>query len=269
MTTSESTAQISLPEKHILEFDQLKLRLIIGGIAFLLPVLTPAISSIPLTSISASYYTESRDVFVGLLFVVGALLFAYDGRPSEVKEESKVRKTVRKFLRVGAPWEQGVISTIGAVAAIVAALCPTACDDCSSTPLSFFHGIAAVILFLTIAYFCLFVFRDSAKAKEKKKKQEGIQGIKQIRRTRVYVSSGVGILVCILGAGVAQLTLAPETRLALSVTFWAETFSLLLFSFSWLIASRVFPYFADPDERLRLLQRTPKEDTEKAAHAAA
>jgi preprotein translocase subunit SecY len=267
MTTSESTAQ----EKHILEFDQLKLRLIIGAIALLLPILTPAISSTPLSSISASYYTEAHDVFVGLLFVVGALLFAYDGRPSDVnkQEESRVRKTVRSFLRVDELREQGVISTVGAIAAIVAALCPTACDGCSSSPQSFVHGIAAVILFLTIAYFCLFVFRDSAKAKAKEKKEEvGIEGIKQMRRTKVYVSSGVGILVCILGAGVTKLTLAPENVLAVTVIFWAETIALLLFAFSWLIASRLFPYFTDPDERFRPMQRTST-DAGQEAHASA
>lgn len=50
-------------------FDYRALRLVMGLIAFALPIVASAVSSTQLTSISASYYTEARDVFVGLLFL--------------------------------------------------------------------------------------------------------------------------------------------------------------------------------------------------------
>ena len=60
-------------------FDYRALRLLMGMIAFALPFIVTLVSSTTLTSISASYYTEARDIFVGLLFVVSAFLMAYNG----------------------------------------------------------------------------------------------------------------------------------------------------------------------------------------------
>ena len=268
MTTSESAAQTGLSEleKQSLEFNQLKLRLLVGFIAFLLPILTPLIASTPLSSISGSYYTEARDVFVGSLFVVGALLWAYTVRPPQPlkeQDESTARKRIRAVTRIPKRGEQTVITTVGALAAVVAALYPTACEGCGAEPKSVVHYIAAVILFLMIAYFCLFIFRDSANAKANEKST--IAGTKQKRRAGLYLGCGLGILVCLLGAGGAQLTMAPETRAALAVTFWAESASLWLFAASWMVASRVFPWFTDREERLMLLQGEPKKQEGQAS----
>ncbi len=49
-------------------FDYRALRLLVGIIAFAIPICVTLISSEPLSSISASYFTEARDVFVGMLF---------------------------------------------------------------------------------------------------------------------------------------------------------------------------------------------------------
>jgi len=50
-----------------------------GLIALSLPLVVSVLAEKPLTSISASYHSEARDMFVGLLFVVGSFLFAYNG----------------------------------------------------------------------------------------------------------------------------------------------------------------------------------------------
>jgi uncharacterized membrane protein YfcA len=172
------------------------------------------------------------------------------------------RKMVRAVTRIPKK-RAGSDNHSGALAAVVAALYPTACEGCGANSKSVVHYIAAVILFLMIAYFCLFIFRDSANAKAKEKGT--IAGNKQIRRARFYLGCGLGILVCLLGAGGAQLTMAPETRSALAVTYWAETASLWLFATAWMIASRVFPWFTDEDERLMLLQGAPKEQEGQAS----
>jgi len=247
-----------------LVFSYLTLRMIVGVIALLLPVVTPLISSTPLSSISGSYHTEARDIFVGSLFVVGALLLAYNGRqdPSLERAESIIVKVIRKILNMDAISEERVVSSIGALAAICAALYPTACNRCGSDQKSVIHYIAAVILFFTIAYFCLSVFRNRAKAKAEARVEaeaEAKPGSKQELRAAIYLVSGWGILVCMLGAGAAQLTLPAETRTAWAVTYWAETVALLLFGFSWLTASRIIPWFVDKDEQLLLWEHSSKD----------
>lgn len=66
-------------------FDYRALRLFVGLVALGLPEVVAFISSTPLSSISASYYTEARDIFIGSLFVIGALLWAYNGREATGK----------------------------------------------------------------------------------------------------------------------------------------------------------------------------------------
>jgi hypothetical protein len=51
----------------------------VGVIAFSLPFVFSAIANSSLGSMSGSYYTSARDVFVGMLFIVGAFLWAYNG----------------------------------------------------------------------------------------------------------------------------------------------------------------------------------------------
>lgn len=54
-------------------FDHKTLRLLLGIIAFALPFLVTFIASTPLPSVSASYFTEARDWFVGMLFIVSCI----------------------------------------------------------------------------------------------------------------------------------------------------------------------------------------------------
>ena len=66
-------------------FNYQALRLLMGLIALALPIAvsltailgTPSVSDLP--SISYSYHTGARNVFVGALFIVGAFLWAYNG----------------------------------------------------------------------------------------------------------------------------------------------------------------------------------------------
>jgi hypothetical protein len=269
MNASELSVPASLTEeeKQQEEFDQLKLRLWVGVIAFLLPILTPLVAFTPLTSISASYYTNARDIFVGVLFVIGTLLWAYNGRSSETpdeQEESKIRSIVRKILRVDRKGEQGVVTTLGGLAAIAAALYPTACNTCTTNPRSVIHYFSAFILFATTVYICLFVFRYKAIAKAKKKEIEGISGTKQKRRAGFYLGCGLGIIVCMAGAGGAQLVLPAAAEAAWGSTFVAEAVALWLFATAWMVASRYFPWFADDDERPRLMQPTLPEQQAQA-----
>jgi hypothetical protein len=67
-------------EKSIRVINHKTMRVIIGLIAFLMPFAVWLLSEHPrLSSISISYWTDSRDIFVGSLIAVGFFLSAYNG----------------------------------------------------------------------------------------------------------------------------------------------------------------------------------------------
>jgi hypothetical protein len=203
-------------------FDYRALRLLMGIIAFALPIVVSVVSTTVLASISASYHTESRDYFVGMLFVVAAFLWAYNGHtPAE------------------SAW-----SKIAAVAAVVVALFPTACDGCPTTAVSVTHYAAAAALFSILAYFCFVFFRLRTK---------GIPG-KKGRRSKIYFVCGLIMVACMLVALVANFVLMPETLKALRVTYWAEAIALGAFGVAWIVAGKYIPLFVDRDEALHLFR---------------
>jgi len=256
MTTSASeTPMIALnPEAQNLVFNYLILRLIVGMIAFVLPPGVVIITAQITSSISASYHTLARDVFVGSLFVIGALLWAYNGRRPDLTEEqvSDFWKGLDKFWNGAAKFriaelkvEERVISAIGGFAAVGAALFPTACDSCTMDMKARIHVISAVILFSTIAYFCLVGF--AAQVKNPKATE-----VKKKRRARIYSFCGWGIVIAMLGLVVTQVAMPVAARNELPFTFVAETVALWLFGFSWMTASKVFSWLADEEEQLKM-----------------
>lgn len=124
-------------------FDYRALRLLVGLIALILPVIVVLIASTSLSSISASYYTEARDVFVGALFIIGALLLAYNGHTS-----------MEKWVSKGA-----------AFASVFAAIFPTTCDLCEANIKSVIHYVAAVILFRRLRISAWDLFERTRKVK--------------------------------------------------------------------------------------------------------
>jgi len=209
-------------------FDYRVLRLLIGLIALSLPFVVSLISCLKLSSISASYHTEARDAFVGMLFVVGAFLWAYNGH--SVKEA----------------WA----SKVASLAAICIAIFPTSSDLCETDITSIIHYGASAILFAVLAYFCFVSFRQDTKGKEGKKG----------RRSKIYFACGwimVGWIMvgCMLGMIVANITLSDKTIRALSITYWAEAIALGAFGVAWIVAGKYFRFFVDEDEAIRLFRQ--------------
>ena len=83
------------------EIDHHTIKLIIGGIAISLALLTSVFSETPLQSISASYHEDgwSRNIFVGFLFAISAFLFAYNGVSTREKVLSKMDKRLDSIER--------------------------------------------------------------------------------------------------------------------------------------------------------------------------
>lgn len=202
-------------------FDYRTLRLLMGIIAFSLPFMVYIISSERLSSISACYYTESRDIFVGMLFIIGVLMWAYNGH------------SPKEFL----------VSKIAAIASLTVAIFPASIGD-EINCVTIIHYIAALILFLIIAYFCYVPFRMNIK------EEEGKKGI----RSKIYFACGSIILACIsimIIWKVIKMTLFKEISGSLSVMFWAETVALMAFGFAWIVAGKCIPLFVDEEDRLK------------------
>ena len=204
-------------------FDYRALRLLMGFIALALPFAVSVLSSSPLSSISASYYTEARDAFVGMLFVVSAFLWAYNGHSLKEAYASK----------------------IASLAAVFVAIFPTSCDLCKPELKSVIHYGAAATLFAILAYFCFGPFRKNTKGKAGKKG----------RRSKIYFTCGCIMVGCMLGLVVSKLTMSDETIKALRVTYWAEAIALCAFGFAWIVAGKYFRPFVDREEALRLFRR--------------
>jgi len=204
-------------------FDYRALRLLVGIIAFAIPICVTLISSNPLSSISASYFTEARDVFVGMLFIVGAFLWAYNGH-------SKPQCYASKF---------------ASIAAILVALVPTVCDTCESSTTSAIHYVSAIILFSILTYFCLGPFRKNTKGK----------GGKKGRRSIIYLLCGLVMLVSMLGLGICELALPDDLMSKLRITYWAETVALFSFGCAWIVAGKYFRPLVDKDEELYFFKK--------------
>lgn len=197
------------PVRDTLVHSYLYLRRAIGLIGMALPLVLIIgqflIDGRLLHSISGYYYSDLRDVYVGSMCAIGVFLLSYRGyEPID-----------------------DLVSNIAAGAAIGVALFPTtpssgatAVDDV----LGVLHLISAGVFFLSLAYFCLVLFRRSTPedpATERKAKRNG-----------VYVVSGV----VILGSLVLLVLIAwflPQLA-DLRPTLWLEFAATFAFGVAWL-----------------------------------
>ena len=203
-------------------FDYKALRLMLGIIALALPFLVTAIAKMPLPSISASYFTEARDTFVGLLFVIGGLMLAYNGHTTR----------------------EAIAAKIAAICALLIALFPTAkaCGDPSQT--ATIHTAAAVVLFSILAWFCFVPFRKNTKGK----------GGKKGKRAKLYFACGSVIVASMAVGLVGKLVLPCEKAASLDLIFWVEAISLGAFGVAWIVAGKVIPLLVNDEDALKLFR---------------
>lgn len=207
---------MSLPRSEQAVFDYRLLRLAMGLIAFLLPLIVDLASSKALSSISAAYHTEARDLFVGLLFVVGALLMAYRGHTARENRGAN----------------------LAAVAAVMVALFPVPDVGEAVSWTTWVHYAAASGLFGILAWFCFGPFQERTRGRG------GLKG----RRARIYRASGWTIVGSMAGLGVSGLLLDPDTSANYGVIYWAEFIALWAFGMAWITAGKVIPFLTGPDD---------------------
>ncbi len=209
-------------ENENVVFDYRLLRLLMGLIALSIPFTVTLVSGEKLSSISASYYTDAQDVFVGSLFIVGAFLFAYNGHT----------------------WMESLASKIASLSAIIAALFPTSCDTCSSSTVSTIHLFAAGSLFLILAYFCFVPFQRNTR---------GATG-KKGRRSIIYFMCGAIMLSSMLALVIARQTLTPGEISNLRIMFYTEAIALVAFGVAWIVSGKYLRIFTDSDEKMRIFR---------------
>ncbi len=176
-------------------------------------------------SISHYYYTNMREIFIGVLCAVALFLFTYTG-PTKV---------------------DGWVSNIAGVFGLGVALFPTTvlctkftgftteafCFPCQQAVTSLtripyhaqLHFVSAALFFLILAGMSIFLFRlsDPATGCTPQKK----------KRNLVYLVCGLVMLASVAAAGV-YLKLSGEEGSRTTVVLWLETVALLAFGVSWL-----------------------------------
>ncbi|RSM70213.1 DUF998 domain-containing protein [Amycolatopsis sp. WAC 01375] len=157
-----------------------------------------------LNSISGYYYSGMRDVWVGVMCAIGVFLLSYRG-----------------YGRV-----DDIAGNIAAVAAVGVALFPTTPSngDRVDEIIGILHLGFAAVFFLTLAFFCIVLFTKSDKE---------IPGARKPERNRLYVASGVVMLVCLALIVLCGLVFDAETR-SLYPALWLESVAILAFGVAWL-----------------------------------
>jgi hypothetical protein len=210
-----ATTPMALPP----EINQYTIKFLIGFVALGLPVVELALSHGAITSISQSYwYPDSpwtRNLFVGSLIAIAALLASYNG-------------TSREQLWMG---------KIAALTAVLIALFPCYCGDAAHEILRGVHGASAGVMFAVLAWFCWdFIQRAKTKLEDSRR-------VAARRRIAIYRACGVGMVVAV--ALFAAHFFTKDERLV----FWGETFGLVSFGISWLTASHKLPGITAPSEK--------------------
>jgi len=195
----------------------LTLRKAVGAIALLLPFAM----AIPWwllrdhalqTSISDYYYTGMRNLFVGSLCAIAMFLLCCRG--FDRKDE--------------------VAGMLSALCALGVALFPTT----PATPSAFqrevgrAHYAFAALLFLTLAYFCLVLFKMTAANR--------ILTRKKLQRNNVYTVCGYVILGSLLAIAATKIFELKYSIVGLGPVFCFESTSLLAFGTAWLTKGETF-----------------------------
>jgi len=166
------------------------------------------------SSISGYYYTGMRNLFVGSLCAIS--MFMLSCRGYDRQDE--------------------IAGFFSAFCALGVAFFPTA-PDTDATPrqldLATVHYIFAALLFSTLAYFCLVLFKMSARNRSLTRKK--------LQRNRVYTVCGCAIILSMLLIAILHMILKIDVLAGnFQTVFCFETTSLLAFGVAWLVKGETF-----------------------------
>ena len=175
-------------------------------------------------SISHYYYTNMGSYFTGNLCAVALFFFAYNG-PENVDKRAAM---------VACLCALGVAFCPANSHLAVAEACPRVFLEASKIRNGFHYGFAG-LFFLTLAYFCFFLFTRTG---------EGEVADKEKRRQHfIYRLCGWLIILSIACIGILSIPAVSELEFAKSLnasTFIFETVALVAFGVSWLVKGKIF-----------------------------
>lgn len=165
------------------------------------------------SSISAYYYTNMRNIFIGIICAVAFFLFAYKGYDR--------RDSVAGNL--------GCLFALGVAffpTSVEAPLTPCIHEHIVNPVISSIHFVSAGLFFMVLAYFSIVLFTKGSSRPTPRK----------LQRNRLYRFCGYTIIVCLLG--IAAYFIHFEKKYPaldnLDPVFWLESIALWAFGLSWL-----------------------------------
>jgi len=227
MSNSETNSTKCKPYRdEEIVFNYQALRLLMGLIALALPIAvsltamlgTPSVSD--LSSISFSYHTAARNIFVGALFIVGAFLWAYNGHSIC----------------------ESIASKLGALGAILLAVAPTGDAVGVSNFTTTLHFIGAGALFSVLAYFCFVPFQKNTKG------QAGKKG----RRSIIYFACGCLMVASMLFIFFSSRCFDSQSVWDYRLVYWGEFVALVAFGVAWIVSGKTLSFIAEEDELYRI-----------------
>jgi hypothetical protein len=205
-----------LKSKNALIFSYLTLRKAIGVLGTSLPFVL-SLGALVLFgtgiqgSVSGYYHTGMRDVFVGVLCVIGFFLLSYRGYNGA----------------------DDIVGDLGCLFAVGVALFPTTPSNAASSGvriIGYVHFVFAVLFLLTLIYFSLFLFTKT----EADPNQSPTP--RKLQRNRVYKACGYTMLLCIVLIAI-YYRLPDELASPIEgykPVFWLESIAVVAFGISWL-----------------------------------
>lgn len=194
----------------------MRLRAAIGWTGMLLPVLVWAggvANGLELQkSISQYWWTPSRDVFVGVLAVAGALLLAYKGYDAGDRRTTFLAGVSAFLIAIfPAAWGMESISYLGIPGDVSGVI----------------HYGSAILFFGLLGYMSYFRFTKGHDRKRRKR-----------QRNKVFRVCGIVIFASLAAMIVGALAF-PEWSEESSLVFWFESVMLVAFGISWAVKGQV------------------------------
>ena len=242
MPKSKQTKPSLFPELEADDLSSHAHRQLIGSVGLVLPVLLWLLAGwrpldaddpwVPLSSVSAYYYSGAVAVFSGMLVALALFLFAYQGYDNEKRRRD--RNAAR----------------LAGLAAMLVAVFPTAAPKAPWTqqwwtlPIGAIHYAGATLLFASFIYFALVLFPSS------KKKSRRLARDKRIRNA-IYMACGLAMVVCVIWAGLAGFRQQS--------IFLPEVLALEFFGIAWLVKGRALATAAAAARRAAYYTMHPRE----------
>jgi hypothetical protein len=160
-------------------------------------------------SISDYYYTSMRDYLVGSLCAIAAFLAC--SRGYDLHDE------ITGYLAGGFTFGVAFFPSFDPRGGHLTPL---------DVRYGYIHTVFAALMFLSLAYFCIFLFRKSA--------PDRLLTRRKRHRNSVYGLCGLVLVVCISVIVVLALAAILQRRRPSPALFWCESLALAAFGIAWL-----------------------------------